>query len=80
MCPKSNVGVPASFPVPFLYRHKLKLNKRFETGSSTFQLQALKPGAVNRISRGKIAEYDTQAVNQGQKAKDVVVRACNHGF
>ena len=40
----------------------------------------LKPGALNRVARGKITEYHTRALSQRPKAKDVLFRACKHGF
>ena len=40
----------------------------------------LKAGAFIRVARGKITEYHTEALSQRPNAKDVLFRACKHGF
>ena len=45
-----------------------------------FQILALKPGACNRVARGKITtECHTRALSQRPKAMYVLFRACKHG-
>jgi len=65
-------------------RHGVAAQVEIESKTSkqfiTFQLQALKAGAFNRVARGKITECHSRALSRRPKAKHVLSRACEHGF
>ena len=65
-------------------RHGVAAQVEIESKTSkqfiTFQLQALKAGAFNRVARGKITECHTHAMSQTPKANDVLFRVCKHRF